>query len=262
MPMPTFPLARLGGFRAELHACFSRRADALFELGDALLCAQAVPVAAAPEPGAGPPARLGQRLCRPGPRPHRRRAAARPARQLPAARRPAGVRGGRDHLAALRRRVLTGARLLLPSLAPFGRPADHRRLGLPVDRPAQLRPRLLDRPGRRAPAAPLGRHRPDRRRQIRALLGTAARRRAGAAVCVRRRLRLGPAHPGPGRGTGPRCWCGCAPTAASTPTRRQRRARPRAAGRAATAPSSPSPTRPPGRPRPPPWPARTTSTAP
>src|SRR5512132_3823491 len=43
MPMPTFPLARLGGFRAELYACFSRRADALFELGDAMLCAQAVP---------------------------------------------------------------------------------------------------------------------------------------------------------------------------------------------------------------------------
>ncbi len=43
MPMPTFPLVRLGQFRAELHACFPRRADALFELGDALLCAQAVP---------------------------------------------------------------------------------------------------------------------------------------------------------------------------------------------------------------------------
>src|SRR5215207_9531897 len=43
MPMPTFPLERLGHFRAELHACFTRRADALFELGDALLCAPAVP---------------------------------------------------------------------------------------------------------------------------------------------------------------------------------------------------------------------------
>jgi hypothetical protein len=43
MPMPTFPLVRLGGVRAELHACFTRRADALFELGDALLCAEAVP---------------------------------------------------------------------------------------------------------------------------------------------------------------------------------------------------------------------------
>jgi hypothetical protein len=38
-----FPLTRLGAFRGGLHACFTRRADALFELGDALLCAQAVP---------------------------------------------------------------------------------------------------------------------------------------------------------------------------------------------------------------------------
>jgi DDE superfamily endonuclease len=42
MPMPTFPLARLAAFRSELHACFTRRADALFELGDALLCAPAI----------------------------------------------------------------------------------------------------------------------------------------------------------------------------------------------------------------------------
>src|SRR5215217_491439 len=40
MPMPPSPLARLGAFRTELHACFLRRADALFELSDALLCAQ------------------------------------------------------------------------------------------------------------------------------------------------------------------------------------------------------------------------------
>jgi hypothetical protein len=40
MPMPTSPLVRLGAFRDQLHACFSRRADALFELGDALLCSQ------------------------------------------------------------------------------------------------------------------------------------------------------------------------------------------------------------------------------
>jgi hypothetical protein len=43
MPMPTSPLARLGAFRTELHACYPRRADALFELGDALLCAEAFP---------------------------------------------------------------------------------------------------------------------------------------------------------------------------------------------------------------------------
>src|SRR5215217_8060798 len=38
MPMPTSPLVRLGAFRDQLHACYTRRADALFELGDALLC--------------------------------------------------------------------------------------------------------------------------------------------------------------------------------------------------------------------------------
>jgi hypothetical protein len=43
MPTPTLPLARLGAFRGELYACCTRRADALFELGDALLCAPAIP---------------------------------------------------------------------------------------------------------------------------------------------------------------------------------------------------------------------------
>jgi hypothetical protein len=43
MPITTSPLARLGAFRDQLHACFTRRADALFELDDALLCAPAVP---------------------------------------------------------------------------------------------------------------------------------------------------------------------------------------------------------------------------
>jgi hypothetical protein len=43
MPTPTSPLVRLGAFRTELHACCTRRADALFDLADALLCAPAVP---------------------------------------------------------------------------------------------------------------------------------------------------------------------------------------------------------------------------
>jgi DDE superfamily endonuclease len=43
MAEPTSPLAQLRAFRAELHACCTRRADALFELGDALLCADGFP---------------------------------------------------------------------------------------------------------------------------------------------------------------------------------------------------------------------------
>ncbi len=41
MVEPPSPVAQLRAFRAELHACCTRRADALFELGDALLSAEA-----------------------------------------------------------------------------------------------------------------------------------------------------------------------------------------------------------------------------
>jgi hypothetical protein len=40
--MPAPDLESLRTFRTELHGCFPRRADALFELGDALLAAEAV----------------------------------------------------------------------------------------------------------------------------------------------------------------------------------------------------------------------------
>jgi hypothetical protein len=43
MAEPTSPVEQLRAFRAELHACCTRRADALFELGDALLCADGFP---------------------------------------------------------------------------------------------------------------------------------------------------------------------------------------------------------------------------
>jgi hypothetical protein len=56
------PLARLSGFRAELHACFPAAP---------MRSAPGGPVAAAREPGAGLPPRLGQQPCRPGQRPHR-----------------------------------------------------------------------------------------------------------------------------------------------------------------------------------------------
>ena len=43
MAEPTSPFRKLRAFRAELHACLTRRADALLELADALLCAPAIP---------------------------------------------------------------------------------------------------------------------------------------------------------------------------------------------------------------------------
>ncbi len=37
------PLAALRAFRRDLYSCFSRRADAVFELVDAILAAEAIP---------------------------------------------------------------------------------------------------------------------------------------------------------------------------------------------------------------------------
>src|SRR5215213_5844537 len=58
MPMPTSLLVRLDVVRSQLHACFTRRADALFELGDGLLCAQ-TPLLSLPHPSLEPTCRRG-----------------------------------------------------------------------------------------------------------------------------------------------------------------------------------------------------------
>jgi hypothetical protein len=57
-PDPAVALARLQGFRAELHACCTRRADALVDLADALLSAQG-PVASLPHLSLEPAHRRG-----------------------------------------------------------------------------------------------------------------------------------------------------------------------------------------------------------
>jgi hypothetical protein len=57
-PDPPAALASLQAFRAGLHACCTRRADALFELGDALLSAQG-PVASLPQLSLEPAHRRG-----------------------------------------------------------------------------------------------------------------------------------------------------------------------------------------------------------
>src|SRR3954453_18347406 len=110
-------------------------------------------LAAAPEPAPGAPPGLGQRVRRAG----RRRGPRRPDRRV-AGREDApggrpGVRRGRQHLAPLRRGMLAGPRLLLLAAPALGRPADRGRLVLLLDRPARLRPRLVDRPGRCPPGA-------------------------------------------------------------------------------------------------------------
>jgi hypothetical protein len=211
--------ARLQAFRAELHACCSRRADALVDLADALLSVPG-PVASLPqlEPGTGPPARLGQSVCRAGVRTDRRPAAVGPARPLPLGRWPAGLRGGRDHLAALRRRVLARARPVLPPLQAFGGPADRRRLGVGSGSASSA---WTATPGpRRWMPGCIPWTTPTTPRPCRSARCLGGCRLAGRC----RGLCSTPATtPRSCRWTWPKrplwCWCGCAQIAASTPTR-------------------------------------------
>jgi len=70
-------LSALPRFRGGFHACLPRRADALFELCDALLCTDG-PDTCLPEPTPArrAPARTRSDVWRPQPRPHRYRPAA------------------------------------------------------------------------------------------------------------------------------------------------------------------------------------------
>src|SRR5215218_10748268 len=84
MPTPTFPLARLGHFRTELHACFPppRRCPVRPRRRAAVRPSR--PLGGPSQPRASPPARLGQRLRRARQRAYRHRAATRPAGEQPA----------------------------------------------------------------------------------------------------------------------------------------------------------------------------------
>jgi hypothetical protein len=260
MLMPTFPLARLGHFRAGLHACFTRRADALFELGDALLCAQAVP--SLPHLSLEPVCRRGWGSIY------------------------AALACGRIDTERLRDLLVSS----LPDADPlvfavdvttwprcdaetspergyYYHPSRHS-AGQPIIAGwafqwiCQL---SFDRDSWTAPVDARRLHPLDdtdqtAAAQIRALVG---RLPASEAVPLfvfdggydSAQLTLD------WPSTLWRCWCGCAVAAAATPT--HHRGHPAArAGRVATAPSSTAPMRPLGRTRPPPWSARTTSTAP
>jgi hypothetical protein len=261
MPMPTSPLVRLGAFRDQLHACFSRRADALFELGDALLC-QPTPFLSLPHLSLE----------------------------------PAHQRGwGSTYAALVCGRIDTER--LRDLLVRFLPPADPLVLAVDVttwprcdaecspERGYSYHPRAIRPASRSSPAGPSSGSpssastvtpgpprwmlaacipwttptRPPQRRSARCLRGCPPVDRcrglcSTAATTPPSSLWTSLRSPW-------RCWCGCGRTAASTPTRHHGHPAP-PADRAAMAPSSPSPTRPPGRPRPPRCTPATISTAP
>jgi hypothetical protein len=260
MPMPTFPLARLGAFRAELHACCTRRADALVELGDALLCAQAV--SSLPHLSLEPVCRRGwgsvyaalasgrlevERLrdllvaTLPDVDPlvfavdvttwPRCDAECSPARGYYY--HPSRHSAGQPIIAGWAYQWIAGLGFARDS---WTAPVDARRLH-PLETPT----------------------RPPPRRSVRCSAGCrpAGRCRWWCSTPAT----TPPSSPWTWPSSGWRCWCGCDLTVASTPTRRH--ARPAlAAGRGATGPSSTAPILSPGPSRPPPSTPPTTSTAP
>jgi hypothetical protein len=263
--LPAYPktpatLARLQAFRAGLHACCTRRADALVDLADALLSAQG-PVASLPQLSLEPAHRRGW--------------------------------GGTYAALACGRIDAERLRDLLVGCLPHADP-----LVFAVDVTtwprcdAECSPErgLYYHPRATRPASqssPAGRSSGSASSASRGTPGPPRWTPAGCTPwttpttpppCRSARCLLACPLAGRCRGscstpattprscpwTSPRrpwrCWCGCEPTAASTTTRHPRHWA-RRAGRAATAPSSPSPTRPPGRPRPPPSTPPTSSTA-
>jgi hypothetical protein len=260
MPMPTFPLVRLAAFRTELHACFTRRADALFDLGDALLCAPAI--------------------------------SSLPHLSLE----PVHRRSWGSAYAALARGEVDAERLrdLLASALPHADPlvfAVEVTTWPRCDAECSLRaattttPRGTRPASRSSPAGPTSgssswastatpgpprstrrgctpwttptRPPPARSAHCWTACPRVAQRRCSCSTAAT----TPPSCPSTSPTLPQRCWCGCDLTAASTPTRHPADPVP-PGGRAAMGPSSTAPTRPPGRLRPPPLPATTISTAP
>ena len=137
----------LRAFRDSFYRCLDRRTDALFELTDALLTAGSIPspphlsLAAVHRRGWGSLyAAIGMgRMDEGG------------LRGL-LSRHPLGdgdlgksldLCSGRLGVASMRRGDESGARILLPSVSPFGGPAHRRWMGLPTRRRTRLRARFL-----------------------------------------------------------------------------------------------------------------------
>ena len=192
---PFDALHALRAFRRSLYECLHRRGDALFELADAAILTadgggvpSPVHLTASEHPASS---WLGQPLRRAPARTNRRRSPAEAARPPSTRRKPnARLRRGHERVASVRRGVQSRARLLLPPLAPLGRPAHRCRMGLPVHRPTQLRARESDRPrGRGARPPHAGRQRGRRRAGESVRAPVARGGRGHPPVRLRRRLR-------------------------------------------------------------------------
>src|SRR5215218_2561516 len=104
--MDSSALDTFRAFRNSLYDCLHRRADALFELTDALLTAEQGPFASPLEPTAFSPPWLGQSLQRAQPWTNRRPSSAEAARSPSASswkRNNARLRCGRERVGSLRR---------------------------------------------------------------------------------------------------------------------------------------------------------------
>ena len=209
----------LRSFRADLYGCFRRRADALFELADALLTAGLVPSLAHLSLTAVH--RRGGAACTtPWRRASGRRGAAGGGGALAPGRRAADLRAGHERLAARRRRDQPGAGLPLPPVAAVGRPADRRRAGRTSGSRRSASPTIAGPLPLDVRRVPPDRERPRRRRRADPGPARSPGRRGRPAVRVRRRLRPGEAGPGAGRPAGRGAGAAAHGRAASTPTRR------------------------------------------
>ena len=219
MAEPTSPFCELRAFRAELHACLLRRADALFDLCDALLCAEVIPSLA--------------------------HLSLQPPHQRGWGSTYAALAHGRVDLQALRNLL---ARYPLHDSEPiyavdvstwprcdaetspergfYYHPSRHS-AGQPIVAgwafqwicPAQLRPDSWTAPLDVQRVHPTAKAKQVAVEPDPARSSPAAGRRAGALVRVRRRLRPAAHSASAWPRCPPRSWSGSAPGAASTPTR-------------------------------------------
>jgi hypothetical protein len=217
MAEPTSPFCKLRAFRAELYACRTRRADALVELADALLCAQAIPSVA--HLSLEPVHRRGW----PAPMPPWRAAASTPngsAPCWPAARWTVACRSTRSMPPAGRAATPTAAPSAVCTTTPRGtRPASRSWPAGPTSGSPSSASLATAGPRRWTPAACTHSATTTRSPSPRSARCWTACPPAGRCRCscstpatTRPAWRWGwPMRP-------PRSWCGCVRGAASTPT--------------------------------------------